>query len=298
MTGRSTRNTRATSNRNDAAAAQQQVHPSTIENTLTHLKHKTDALSKQASDHTKQQKEITSSQQFLSSQYDEIMAKFNEISECNKEMRSELNAVTKKCRDQSIEISQLKSKLNAYEQEKINKNALIRGISMEDDAKNSVIKIAELAGITVNVDEIASARHIQNNNKQPSIVVSFKCTEKKSEFVKSAKQHRISSAQFGYSGDAYPIFVDHQLTTESFNIFREAKKLKQIGVSFVWIANGNILLREKPNAPITKITSLSQIKEIEKELLLRSKKRRTANLRTTTLTYGKSRLITRRPAAT
>lgn len=105
-------------------------------------------------------------------------------------------------------------------------------------------------------NDVTSVRHIQNNNKPPVIMVTFKEKEKKNEFMKSAKQNRVSSTQFGYSGDPYPIYVGHQLTTESFNLFLEAKKLKKIGISYVWIANGDILIREKTGKPAVKITTL------------------------------------------
>lgn len=261
MSPRNTR-LRAATQQNHSSQSNSDVTPATLKKT-------TAALTKQVNDCTKQQKDLSSSQQFISSQYDDIMDKLRGLTKSNREMRNELNSVVKKCRQQTVEIEQLKTKLKAHEQEKINNNVVIRGISVNDDARTSYKKVAVIAGVKVEDNEISSVRHIQPANKPPAIVVSFNENGKKSEFVKSAKQKRISSTQIGYSGDAYPIFVDHQLTTESFNLFLKAKK---IGVSFVWIANGNILLREKVGKQAIKITSTSQLKLIEKELLLRTKK--------------------------
>lgn len=259
----SSRNTRS-------RAATQQNHSSHSNSGAT-----TDELAKQLKECKKQQKDLSSSQQFISSQFDDFVNQLQELTDSNKEMRKELNSVVNKCRQQADEIEQLKTKLNSCEQKDINNNAIIRGISSNDDARESVKKVAALAGVNIEDHDISSARHMQPTNKPSAIVVSFNKNEKKIEFVKSAKQKRISSAQIGYSGDAYPIYVDHQLTTESFNLFLEAKKLKKLGVTFVWIANGNILLREKVGKPAIKITSISQLKSIEKEFLLQTKKTNT-----------------------
>lgn len=257
-----------------AVAVQQQQHTPAPSNdtALATLKTKQTVLSKQVSECMKQQKDLVTSQQFVSSQYDDLNNKFKELSDSNKEMRNELNSVVKKCREQAMEIESLKSRLNAREQEKISNNAVVRGISMNDDARESIKKIATLAGVILNDGELSSARHIRNDNKPPAIVASFTQNEKKSEFIKLAKQKRISTVDFGYNGDARPIFVDHQLTTASFNLFLEAKKLKKLGVAYVWIANGNILVREKAGRPATKVTSITQLKEIESEIILRTKK--------------------------
>lgn len=261
----------ATKNIGPLPAEQQKTSATNTEAALATLKKATDVLTKQVSECTKQQKEFVKSQQFFSSQYDDFTVQLKVLNDVNKEMRYELNSVVKKCRDQAIEIEQLKSKLNICEQQKINNNAIIRGIAVNDDARESVKKIAALSDVVVDDTDITAVRHILNENKPPAIVVSFTNCDKKSEFIKSAKHNRISSTHFGYSGAAHPIFVDRQLTTDSFNLFLEAKKLKKIGVSFVWIANGNILVREKAGKPAIKITSLCQIKRMEREIMLRTK---------------------------
>lgn len=71
---------------------------------------------------------------------------------------------------------------------------------------------------------------------------------------------------YGYAGEPQPIYVDTQITRESFLLFKLAKNLKKIGVKFVWLSlDGDILVREKPNAPIISIKNAAQISEIEKK---------------------------------
>lgn len=46
--------------------------------------------------------------------------------------------------------------------------------------------------------------------------------------------------------------------------------MKKIGVRFVWIADGKILVREHENSTIYNIKTLSQLLELEKEIILRN----------------------------
>lgn len=74
---------------------------------------------------------------------------------------------------------------------------------------------------------------------------------------------------YGYGGESLPIYVDDQLTKETFLLFKETKQLKKIGIAFVWLSNGNILVRETSDSQITRIESFTQLKEFEQSLLLK-----------------------------
>lgn len=77
----------------------------------------------------------------------------------------------------------------------------------------------------------------------------------------------------GYSGDNKPIFVDEQLTQQTYELLAQAKALKKLGVKYVWTSNGDILCRERDESPVTKIDSLAKVKAIEKKLVLSNKKK-------------------------
>lgn len=102
-------------------------------------------------------------------------------------------------------------------------------------------------------------------------MVKFNNVEKKNEFVRAAKSKKISTVMYGYGGEPLPIYVDPQLTRDSFTLFKYAKKLKKVGIAFVWIsANGEILVREKPTSNIINIKTTAQIDAIERECILRT----------------------------
>lgn len=81
----------------------------------------------------------------------------------------------------------------------------------------------------------------------------------------------------GYDGDEMPVYVDEQITKESFMLFKNAKKLKKVGYAYVWISNGDIMVRRNPKSPFIKITSQEQIDSLETAELLRKKDGNTNN---------------------
>lgn len=74
---------------------------------------------------------------------------------------------------------------------------------------------------------------------------------------------------YGYAGEAHPMFVYEQLTGGTFKLFKEAKKLKRFGVKYLWIANGEILVRERERAKVHNIKSQLQLTELEIDLTTR-----------------------------
>lgn len=219
---------------------------------------------------TRQYNEVMQSQQFISTQYDELLKDMKRVTEQNLVLRRELTAVIKKCDTLTKEANEIKAKLNFNEQEKLNMNVLIRGISTNEDAHEATKKIAHIADVDMNDVDIQAAKQIKYADKEPVIMVKFNNAEKKRQFVKAAKAKRISTQTYGYSGEPRPIYVDEQLTSESFQLFKSTKKLKKIGVRFVWIADGKILVREHENSTIYNIKTLSQLLELEKEIILRN----------------------------
>lgn len=219
----------------------------------------------------KELSEIRKSQEFVSTEYDETIKELNQCRETNKNFRAEITSLTKKYTELRTEVEFLKSKNNANEQSKINNNVLIRGVDETEPVDVAVMKIAQISEIDLCENDIDFAKQLKFKDKAPSIMVKFSNNNKKYQFVRAAKGKKISTAMYGCSGETRPIYVDEQLTRESFLLFKHAKKLKRIGVSFVWIANGEIYVREKQNAEKINIKTVSQIDAIEREIILRSK---------------------------
>lgn len=219
----------------------------------------------------KQNAELVKSQQFLSNCFEEMKTQMNSYFDENNKLKTELSSLTKKHSILSAEVNGLKAKFNAEEQKNLNSNVLIRGINADEDALTVVKNVAELANVEIKQGDVVSARQIHSKTKESCVMVQFAGDTKKRDFVKASKAKRLNTQMYGYTGEARPIYVDEQLTRESFLLFKRAKNLKKFGVKFVWIANGNILAREAPNEAVIHIKTMDQITEMEHAITIRDK---------------------------
>lgn len=218
----------------------------------------------------KEQSEIPNSQEFLSAKYESLI-ELKKCSELNKNLRNEMASIVQKYSELISEVQQLRAKVNASDQLKLNNNVLIRGIDETEQVDQAVLKIASISEVQINENDIDFAKKLNYRNKQSAIMIKFNNEEKKNEFVKAAKIKKISTVMYGYGGEPLPIYVDPQLTRESFSLFKYAKKLKRVGIAFVWISvNGEILVRERPTSNIINVKTEVQIDEIERGIILRT----------------------------
>lgn len=226
---------------------------------LTHKCNDISSLKKQCTD-------ISKSQQYLSDSHDNFIAQLKKCTDENKHMRNEITSLTTKCSLLSKELEQVKAQVNSHEQAKLSSNVLIRGIRLADDPQAAVHKIAALIEMQQELSKDITVKRITYPKRDPVLVVSFTDEQLKRKFVKEAKKKRISTQMFGYEGADKPVYVDEQLTRETFLLFKHAKELKTKGCKFVWIANGDIMIRTDESAPYIKITNKHQIDKIEKSL--------------------------------
>lgn len=243
-----------------------------IRKMLAGISKKMDTLTKQQQEQTKQTREVIKSQQFMSTKHDEIFAELKKYKEENKSLRCEVSSLTKKMSSMSLELEQIKAHQNRVDQTKLCGNVLIRGVKDSENAIEAVKKISSLIDFDEAVDDISSAKLIKSADKDPVIVVVFKDDDTKHKFVREAKKKRISSKMYGYDGDEKPIYVDEQLTKDTFLLFKYTKKLKKCGFRFVWLSRGSIMARETSDSAFIKISTNKQVDELEKKQLLKTSK--------------------------
>lgn len=223
---------------------------------------------------TSQLQDLAKSQEFLSSKYDELIDTVKEFSRSNKKIKQEIETVKKRNIDMNLELSQLKAKVNAMEQHALNNNVVIRGIGKGNDPAQMVQKIADAIGVKI-VGNVQSHEVLIANNQV--IIAKFADLTSKIDFIKTAKKKKINTRTMGFDDESNPIYVDEQLTKDTYKLFARAKQLKKIGIKYIWVANGQILIRETDEAKVTKILSECQVTELEKRHALTSKAKRTSN---------------------
>lgn len=220
----------------------------------------------------KQLKEITKSQDFLSGKHDDVIEQLKLIRDENKNQRQDIASLKKQQHQMRNEIEELKAKINTVEQNKTGDKVIVRGIKDQENPKNAIEKIAGIIGVELGANDIVFANQSTQENKAPTITAKFSSQHKKNEFIKAAKQKRLSTQMYGYDGDSKPIFVDEQLTKYTYTLFAQAKNLKKFGIKHVWVSNGDVLFRQTDDSQTKRINSSTQINEIEKSLTLSKQK--------------------------
>lgn len=237
----------------------------------------------------RKQSELERSQEFLGSQHDAFGAAMRKCNESTSQLRSDLVAVTKNCSVMQEEVDCVKSQQNTEIQKKVANTVLIRGAKMDDDPSSVVQKIATLLNKGTVIDKVESAKRIAHDNKEPVIVVKFTDGDSTREFVRDSKRKRISTHCIGYTGERKPIYVDEQLTRDTFLLFKYAKKLKKIGFLYVWISSGDIMARKNSTSPFIRIKNRAHVDSIERDLLLSKQSNASVPIRSKSTRSGATR---------
>lgn len=221
--------------------------------------------------------ELTKSQQFLSDKYDDLMKSIEHQVEEGNKTKKELQSVKIQGNRVKQDVEMLKTRLNSLEQNNLAKNAVIRGLKKDENPNHAIKKLAEIASFDIDEGQIHS---IQNHTKddKSTLVVQFHNSNVRRDFVKAAKKKRITTTMYGYEGDNKPIFIDEQMTKETYGIYVRAKQLKKYGYKYTWVANGAVLVRETDNSDIIRITSIKQANDIEQKCLTHNNNKKTHNI--------------------
>lgn len=67
------------------------------------------------------------------------------------------------------------------------------------------------------------------------------------------------------------------MTKDTYQLFARAKQLKKAGIKYIWVANGEVLIRANDEAKVTKIISAQQVTELEMNHALITADKRSSN---------------------
>lgn len=223
---------------------------------------------------TNQLSDLVKSHEFLSSKYDELFETVKEFSQNSKKLKQEVDAVKKQNSQMNTELSELKAKIIAIEQRTHNSNVVIRGIDEGNDPQQIIQKIATIVDVDVAGKVESRSAYIAS---KPVIIAKFEDLDAKIKFIKIAKKKKINTNTLEFAGEPIPVYVDEQLTKDTYQLFARAKQLKKTGIKYIWVANGEILTRATDEAKVIKIVSMHQITELEKNHALSTAPNRSNN---------------------
>ena len=81
----------------------------------------------------------------------------------------------------------------------------------------------------------------------------------KMQFIKSKNKYNLSTKDIGFS-ENNKIYLSHDLTKMNLELYKTAVNYKkEMEYKYLWINNGNILLRKSENSKVMLVQSLDQL---------------------------------------
>lgn len=186
----------------------------------------------------------------MEKKYDILLTKYNEQLEINGKLQNELMTI--------------KIQLNKQDQGALKNNIIIQGVPQKPNENLSeiVTKIGEKLEVQINKNFLAYRVGNTNEDKLASkpIKVIFEEETIKLNMIKSKKKFELQSKDLGFR-ENNKIYLNHDLTKTSLELYKAAKEYKKrMNFKFLWISNGNILLRKTDDSKVILVQNLEQLK--------------------------------------
>jgi hypothetical protein len=198
---------------------------------------------------------LIKSVEFMGKQFDNFNSKvdslINEIKKLkieNEKMKNDTNYLLK-------EISIINFKIDIIEQTNLIKSIEVAGIphTPNENCTEIVKEIGLKTNTVINVVE--ANRQFFNNNSNSIIIAKLETIDMKKTLIKNSKITKISANNICSAWpDKNKIFINERLTKERRSLFGKARAYgKEKNFKFVWVNNGDILMRKNENSKIQRI---------------------------------------------
>lgn len=230
-----------------------------------------DKLNSQMREQNKFIKNLSSSYEFMSSNFDQLQVELKNIQQQNKEMKKDIqklqtNEVNLKNRMSSLEEYVIKSKQDGNINNMIITN--LPKFNKTTDIRNVINKIAEQVEYTLSTDEIIDAYQVDNKKRKSYPVIvklrkdvfKMKCME----YRKSKKTIDITDIASNMDNGGKNVNFHHLMEKEFAELLSKAKDIAtKKNFKFVWFAKSTVLVRKAENAEIIKIKTSKDLKLIK-----------------------------------
>ncbi|CAG9771551.1 unnamed protein product [Ceutorhynchus assimilis] len=244
-------NLRKTQQRKSLLVTQQSSSPSRSTEELE--------LKEMIRDLQKEMRECRKSVDFISQMYEEEKKRTKALSVM-------VNEISRENRTLKEEVEKLKSVRNKEENKKLDKNLCITGlISDESDKENLQNKLHSLfqaLEVTVPESEYKVLENIETRNGMKT-VISLENKDKKYVILKArAKKGKITTSSVGVGDENTPIYINEDMSKDTYTLFKKAKELKNVDYKHVWHRDGKILARKNDNDKPVHIKNEAMLDEL------------------------------------
>lgn len=177
------------------------------------------------------------------------------------------------------EIRKLKSTVNTLEQQRIESNVIIKGVTeIEGDDTDTLSFMVD--GILSHIHSefestsVITVRRIgvKNSDTSRPILVVMRNSEAKLHVMRNLKERNLHCAQFNHNGKPWgtkekKIFVSDHLTSVNNNIFYNARQLrKKNKIKYAWTKLGKVYVKKDDVSRAHNISTLEQLSLFERQL--------------------------------
>lgn len=241
----------------------------------------------------------------MSKSFDELKAKIETLSTQNKTDNSELknsfdalrqdinglqgklDAVITENKILRTEIKVLKITVNVVRQESLRCNLIIKGV---DEIENDQKQLMQLVTNCINKVEpiiqssdIAFATRIGRKieGKKRHILVQFLFAHTRDYILAKKKNVKVKVADISLihseiSPSQDSVYFDEHLTKENANLFAQARKLRPLGVKYVWVKQGKVLVKIADGEKAIRVWSVDDIQMVQQKIGKESAEKRRA----------------------
>ncbi|CAG9771392.1 unnamed protein product [Ceutorhynchus assimilis] len=171
--------------------------------------------------------------------------KYEEESKRTKVLSDIVSEVSKDNQDLRNEVNRLKSALGSQEQSKLMNNICVTGLLTKQDEGNTQVCKDKLIQLFDSLDVKTSERSLQNVRQIPmktgvNAVITLQSADVKQEILRArSKKGKITLSNSGLGDSAQCIFIEVELTKETYELFKKAKQqLRSKNYKCIWHRNG------------------------------------------------------------
>lgn len=227
-----------------------------IHGTLNGLCSKMDVFADEQNHIKRKLEELTNSQQFISTQFDDFQKTLKQMTVKQAEMECELAI-------KNTLIADLTLRLNNLEQYTRNSSIEIRAVNKmpEEDVEKIVVDVAKYMSIPLSRDDIQAAHRLPAQiGKCQTIIASLKNRKIRDKMV--AFRGTITNTNLFGEGQKGKIYVGESLSPFFKSLLWKTKsKAKDANYKFVWFKKNCVLAKKDENSAIITIRSEDDLKK-------------------------------------
>ncbi|XP_060855550.1 uncharacterized protein LOC132933357 [Metopolophium dirhodum] len=207
--------------------------------------------------------ELMKSVSFMSAQFDNISNKLDNVIIEIKNIKIENEKIVIENKRLSEEVDILKSKIDEIEQYNLGISVDITGIpkTQSENCKQIVEEIGKKTN--TEIDVIEAYRINTSISKRSLIVAKLAKLEMKKNLIRNVKSNKLTTQKMSNEWHKENIYANERLTKLRITLFYQTKVAATTKeYKFVWVSNGDILVRKNENSKIVKIKSSQDINNL------------------------------------